>query len=158
MGIFDKLFKNNTKDEDNKHVLFATVGFGLAISDGEATVDEGSWIGNYISNIQGMTPERHQKIILRSQQERETIMQLLPSLDEDEKIELINFMVGVATADGYFHGEEAAYMYAFSMLMGLSEKQTEAIFDEVFSQFKIDVKEFESAIAKMKNNLNKAGF
>ena len=158
MGFFDKLFKNNSKDEDNKYVLFAIVGFGLAMSDGEATFDEGAWIGDYIANINGMTPERHEKIIIRSQQERQSVMKLLPSLKEHEKIELINFLTGVATADGYFHGKEAAYIYAFSMIIGLSEKQIDDVFDKLFSDFKIDTKEFQSALAEMKNNLNKAGF
>lgn len=34
----------------------------------------------------------------------------------------------------------------------------DAIFDKLFSDFKIDTKEFQSALAEMKNNLNKAGF
>lgn len=149
MGIFDKLF-NNKKDEDNKHVLSASLGFLLAASDGDASPDEGKWIGQYIASIPGMTQERHKRIIDRSISEGTEALKIAPSLSEDERIELVNFMIGVATADGYFHGKEAAFILTFSMFIGFSKDQAMNIMDHLFSEHEIDNNEFQNACKEMK--------
>ena len=55
MSIFNKLFSDKSSNEDDKYVLYAALGSMLALSDGDASQDEGKWVGLYISSIPGMT-------------------------------------------------------------------------------------------------------
>jgi len=154
MGFFDKLFKNNSNDEDNKYILFAALGSLLSISDGKATSEEGLWIAQYVASINGMTAERHKKILNRSIGDGANAMKNSKKLNENEKIELLDFLIGVAIADGYFHGQEAAFIFTYSMFLGFSKEKSLNLLNHFFDEYEIDLNEFKNACEQMKDRFN----
>ena len=156
MGIFDKLFKNNN-DEDNKYVLFASMAIALSASDGDFSTEEALELGRYLSNVPGMTAERQKKIITRADKEGLEALKSAKDLTKKDKLELINFLIGIATSDGYFHGEEAAFIVTFTLLLGYSKDEAMRINDHLFQEYKIDLKEFEIALQKRANMMKNKG-
>lgn len=158
MGLINRLFGSKTSNEDDKYVLFGALGSMLALSDGEGTKEEGEWVGGYLASVPGMTRERHVNIIKRAGAEGHNALNHAQKLNEDEKIELINFLIGVATADGYFHGEEAAFIFTFSIFLGFNKDQSMNICNHLLEEYDINMDEFNNACDKMKSRFNQAGF
>jgi|TARA_B110000238_G_scaffold76103_1_gene83773 uncharacterized tellurite resistance protein B-like protein len=147
MGLLSKIFGNDD-DADLKYVLFAAFSGSLSNVDGEMTNEEVQVINNYLSSVPGMTEQRQIKIIKKANNQSEEAFKSAQALNEKDKLELIGFLVDVAFADGYFHGEEASYIIKFSVDLGFNPSQ---ITDYVMDNFDINIDEFVEASRKRLN-------
>ena len=146
MGIFDKLFGN--KNEDDKLVILTVLGELVSQSDGNMDKTELDWISEYISSQENMTETRFNTIMKRAREEGLSILNKIQKMNEDDKLEILNFMVGVAESDGYFHGSEAMSIAGFSTFLGFDAIK---ILEDIQSKFDIDEDELEAAAENMKN-------
>ena len=75
-------------------------------------------------------------------------------MKEDEKIELINFLIGVAMSDGYFHGAEANHIAMVGVLIGLDPVN---IINHITTNYEIDENEMTVSMENMKEYLKSQG-
>ncbi len=153
MGILDKIFGANS-NEDDKYVIFWACSYALAGADGEVTKDEAEFAASYIFNAPGMTEKRYNSIKERFTRESQTAMAKARDLKEDEKIELINFLIGIAMSDGYFHGAEANHIAMLGALIGLNP---ENLIHHITNNYEIDENEMIDSMEKMKQHLKSQG-
>ena len=152
MGIFDKLFGN--KNQDDKLVILTVMGELVSQSDGNMDKTEIDWISKYISSQENMTEPRFNKIMERAREEGLSILNKIQKMNEDDKLEILNFMVGVAESDGYFHGSEAWSIAGFSALLGFDANK---IFEDMQSKYDIDKDELDAAAENMINYMKNKG-
>tara|TARA_B100000963_G_C22624877_1_gene671817 strand:+ start:1244 stop:1927 length:684 start_codon:yes stop_codon:yes gene_type:complete len=150
-------FRDDISD-DNKYILFATLAIALFSTDGEISSKEGFELGRYLSSVPGMNPEREKKIVLTAKNKGLEIIQSANSLSVKDREELINFLISMATADGYFHGREAAFIIQSSILMGHTKEQVKELNYRIFTDYKIDLDEFKNGFQKMSNSKIKMNF
>ena len=153
MGILDKIF-GASSNEDDKYVIFMACSYALAGADGEVSDEEAKFSGSYIAGLPGMTEKRYNSIRERFTREAETALVKAKDLKEDDKIELINFLIGVAMSDGYFHGAEANHIAMVGVLIGLDPVH---IINHIASNYEIDENEMTVALENMKQYLNSQG-
>ena len=160
MGFFDNLFKKDSTDNDDKYVLFASLYSLLADSDGEVSIEEGEYFANYLVSKDGMTMERYTKIVERASIEHHAAdaIKIAKKFSKDERHELINFLIGLAQSDGYFHPIEAASIWAYSRILDFPREESKAIYDRLLNEYGIDYGEFLNASKQMKNKLIQQGF
>lgn len=153
MGILDKIF-GTSSNEDDKYVIFMACSYGLAAADGEISDEESNFSGSYIANLPGMTEKRYNSIRERFTRESKTAVEKAKDLKEDEKIELINFLIGVAMSDGYFHGAEANHIAMVGVLIGLDPVN---IINHIATNYEIDENEMIDSMENMKQHLKSQG-
>lgn len=153
MGILDKIF-GTSSNEDDKYVIFMACSYGLAAADGEISDEESNFSGSYIASLPGMTEKRYNSIKERFTRESKTAVEKAKDLKEDEKIELINFLIGVAMSDGYFHGAEANHIAMLGVLIGLDPVN---IINHIATNYEIDENEMIDSMENMKQHLKSQG-
>lgn len=153
MGILDKIF-GASSNEDDKYVIFWACSYALAGADGEISNEEAKFASSYIANAPGMTENRFNIIKERFAKESETALAKARDLKEDEKIELINFLIGVAMADGYFHGAEVNHIAMLGVLIGLNP---ENLIHHITTNYEIDENEMIDSMENMKQHLKSQG-
>ena len=84
----------------------------------------------------------------RAREEGLSILNKIQKMNEDDKLEILNFMVGVTESDGYFHGSEAMSIAGFSTFLGFDAIK---ILEDIQSKFDIDEDELEAAAENMKS-------
>ena len=140
MGIFNKLFKS--KKEDDKLVILAVLGEMVAESDGIMDENEKKWISEFISSQPKMNESRFNNIIQRARKEGAEILNKINKMDQDEKLEILNFMIGVALSDGYFHGSEAMAISIFSVSLGFDPLKVLQDIKEKYNSADLIIKSF----------------
>ena len=116
MGIFQKLFGSA---EEDKWALYMRLGFILAASDGNATQDEGDFSGKFIIDKGKLTQSQYDRVrekFLKMDNPFEKILEL----SNDEKQELLKFLLTLAMTDNEFHEKEFLFIINCTLTMGMN--------------------------------------
>jgi len=108
MGIFDKLFKKNKGDD--KYILFAKAGLLLSHADGDFSDQENQWIVEYVESIPNITEDRVDNILKKGSENLAEISSFSELKSLNDKKEFINFLIGVAKADGILDALELKFI------------------------------------------------
>ena len=108
MGIFDKLFKKHKGDD--KYILFAKAGLLLSHADGDFSDQENQWIVDFIRSIPKITEDRVDNILKKGSENLEEIPSFSELKSVNDKKELIDFLIGVAKADGNLDALELKFI------------------------------------------------
>tara|TARA_Y100000022_G_C13078815_1_gene296802 strand:- start:201 stop:671 length:471 start_codon:yes stop_codon:yes gene_type:complete len=154
MGILDTIFGTSSSSEDDKYVLYLFAALNVATVDGVAAKEEENKIFEFFLSDLGFSNERYNKIRNRADKEGAQVFSKAKNLNDDDKIELMNFLVDIATSDGYFHGEELVYIIGIGMLIGLN---SEKLYNHLTDNFEIDSDEVKKASDRMEKNARQAG-
>ena len=145
-----KLFNDYQSDPElQKWALYLNLVNAISSVDGEVSEDEVAFFKNYLNeNSKNLTESKWETICKIS--DKIDPIDTAKKLQENEKIELLEFLTSVATSDGYFHSKELVWINFFSMLIGLDyERITELIFEK----HKFDKDELRSAWSEMYEKL-----
>ena len=140
MGIFEKLTGGNNS-EIEKWAVFVRLGMTLANTDGSISRDEAVFSSDFIIKKGNLSDADVQKVIKRSQ-EIENQFEIINSFTDEEKTDLIMYLIELSGSDGEFHGKEFVFIIALVGAMGTS---AQAIADVIFSMEGIDLGELEKA-------------
>lgn len=154
MGILDKIFGSSPSTLDDKYVLYMSVAINLTAIDGEQSQQEIDKVFEFFGSIPGMTESRYKRIHDRVTNEANNTFSHVDKLSKDDKLELVNFLVDIATADGHFHGEEFAYILITGVLLGFDYNK---LFDHLLENHQIDKDEFDIASERLKNQFKESG-
>ena len=153
MGILDKMFgSSEASSDDDKYVLYLTTAINLTAVDGEQSQSEIDKLFEFFGSLPGMTEARYKKIHDRVTSGDENSVSYIEKMNEDDKLELINFLIELANSDGHFHGEEFAYVLLTGSLMGLDY---EKLFNHIAEKYHVDEEEFNVASARLKKSFEK---
>ena len=108
MGIFDKLFKKHKGDD--KYILFAKAGLLLSHADGDFSDQENQWIVEYVESIPKITEDRVDNILKKGSENLAEISSFSELKSLNDKKEFINFLIGVAKADGNLDALELKFI------------------------------------------------
>lgn len=108
MGIFDKLFKKHKGDD--KYILFAKAGLLLSHADGDFSDQENQWIVEYVESIPNITEDRVDNILKKGSENLAEISSFSELKSLNDKKEFINFLIGVAKADGILDALELKFI------------------------------------------------
>ena len=108
MGIFDKLFKKHKGDD--KYILFAKAGLLLSHADGDFSDQENQWIVEYVESIPNITEDRVDNILKKGSENLAEISSFSELKSLNDKKEFINFLIGVAKADGVLDALELKFI------------------------------------------------
>ena len=152
MGILDKIFgKSERKNKEDKLVLFVNLFMNLAGADGERSKEEGDYIIDYVSRYSSeITKEKWMEIVLKAESLGDNAMEMAIELDQNEKIKLVEELIGLAGSDGHFHGAEFSWIMVFSETIGLDSKIVQ---DEILKNHEIDMDEFNKSLREFENRL-----
>lgn len=148
MGILDKIFGPQDSSEDDKYVLYMNLALNLIAVDGDQSDDEMNKFFDFFRSIPGMTESRYERIHNRVVKQ-DGPLSYIDKINEDEKFELINFLIDLANSDGYFHGEECAYIILLAMMLKLD---VEKLYDFLNTNYLINQAELEVATERLKEN------
>tara|TARA_B100001093_G_scaffold478040_1_gene505870 strand:+ start:5613 stop:6071 length:459 start_codon:yes stop_codon:yes gene_type:complete len=151
MGILDTIFKTSSSSEDDKYVLYLWAALNVATVDGVADEKEENKIYEFFGLNLGFSAERYDKIRNRADREGTQIFSKAKNLNDDDKMELMNFLVDIATSDGHFHGEELIYIVGIGMLLELNYAK---LYNHLTENFEIDPDEVKIASERIKKNMN----
>jgi tellurite resistance protein len=151
MGILDTIFKTSSSSEDDKYVLYLWAAINVATVDGVADEEEENKIYEFFLSDLGFSTERYDKIRNRADREGTQIFSKAKNLNDDDKMELMNFLVDIATSDGHFHGEELIYIVGIGMLLELNYVK---LYNHLTENFEIDPDEVKIASERIKKNMN----
>jgi len=154
MGILDKIFGSSPSTLDDKYVLYMSLAINLTAVDGEQSQDEIDELFKFFGSIPGMTESRYTRIHDRVTNEGNNALSHIDKLSEDDKLELVNFLIDIATADGHFHGEEFAYILMMGVMLGLDYNK---LFDHLIENHEIDKDEFDLASERLKKQFKESG-
>lgn len=119
MGILDKIFGAGSSD-DEKWVLYLSMSMALAQADGETTKEEVDGSIIRLLRDKGVNQDRIPSIVEKAQnQNLGHTFTKIADFKEDDKIDLINYLITIAHDDGYFHGEELVFICLAGTMMGL---------------------------------------
>ena len=152
MGILDKIFgKSERKNKEDKLVLFVNLFMNLAGADGERSKEEGDYIIDYVSRYSSeITKEKWMEIVSKAESLGDKAMGMAIELDHNEKIKLVEELIGLAGSDGHFHGAEFSWIMVFSETIGLDSKIVQ---DEILKNHEIDMDEFNKSLREFENRL-----
>jgi len=152
MGILDKIFgKSERKNKEDKLVLFVNLFMNLAGADGERSKEEGDYIIDYVSRYSSeITNEKWMEIVSKAESLGDNAMGMAIELDQNEKIKLVEELIGLAGSDGHFHGAEFSWIMVFSETIGLDSKIVQ---DEILKNHEIDMDEFDKSLREIENRL-----
>ena len=120
MGILDKLF-GSSSNQDDKWVMYIRMSMALAHVDGETTKDEVDGAIGRLLVDKGVSADRIPSILERAKDQTfDEALENAKSLNDDERIELLNHLIGNAHDDGYFHGEEVVFIAYVGAQIGLN--------------------------------------
>ena len=108
MGLFDKLFKKHKGDD--KYILFAKAGLLLSHADGDFSDQENQWIVEYVESIPNITEDRVDNILKKGSENLAEISSFSELKSLNDKKEFINFLIGVAKADGVLDALELKFI------------------------------------------------
>ena len=131
-----------------------SLAINLTAVDGEQSQDEIDELFKFFGSIPGMTESRYTRIHDRVTNEGNNALSYINKLSEDDKLELVNFLIDIATADGHFHGEEFAYILMMGVMLGLDYTK---LFDHLIENHEIDKDEFDVASERLKNKYKDSG-
>ena len=154
MGILDTISGTSSSSEDDKYVLYMSAAINLTAVDGEQSQEELDKLFEFFGSIPGMTESRYSRIHDRVINEENNAFSHIGKLSEDDRLELVNFLVDIATADGHFHGEEFAYILMMGVMLGLDYKK---LFDHLAESHEIDQDEFDVASERLKKKYKESG-
>jgi len=145
MGILDKLFGNSGgKKEEDKLVLFVKLLMNLAEADGERSEEEGDYIFDYVSRSSSViTKEKWMDITSKAESLGGKAIEMALKLDQNEKMELVKELIGIAASDGYFHGAEFGWIMVLSTTIGLDAEIVEY---EILKNHEIDLDELNKSM------------
>lgn len=151
MGILDTIFGTSSSSEDDKYVLYLWAAINVATVDGVADEEEENKIYEFFLSDLGFSTERYDKIRNRADREGAQVFSKAKNLNDDDKMELMNFLVDIATSDGHFHGEELVYIVGVGILLGLNYAK---LYNHLTENFEIDPDEVKIASERIKKNMN----
>ena len=154
MGILDSIFGSSNK-EDDKYVIFTACAMQLSFADGEVSQSEADFVVKYLrTNEPAISDNRLKKILDRGHDEGPELIGKITTLSENDRLELIQLLIGVAASDGEFHGEEAATIITWSIALGLNY---EKISNFIFENYDVDTKQLEAAMSRINKNMKDQG-
>ena len=154
MGILDKIFgTSSSQQQDDKYLFYFWAMFETAHADGSLDDSEGKKLVDYFQNHIGMSESRFLRLQERynEQVDQFSIIEKAKNLTDEDKVELLNMLCGIALADGHFHAFEATRIAAIAMSMGLSMA---TVLEDIISKFEIDPDELAEATKIFSNKLN----
>ncbi|MDC1218159.1 TerB family tellurite resistance protein [Flavobacteriaceae bacterium] len=147
MGILDSILGSSNK-EDDKYVIFTACAFLVSSVDGEVSQPEGDFVVKYLrENIPSISENRVKKILDRGFKEGPGLVAKIIDFSENDKLEVIQLLIGVAASDGEFHGAEVAMIITISLNLGLN---TKAISSFIIENYDVDTKQLEDGFSRFK--------
>lgn len=154
MGILNKIFgTTSSEQQDDKYLFFLWAMIETAHADGNLDASESMKLVDYFQNHIGMSESRFLRLQDRynEQVDQFSIIEKAKNLTDEDKVELLNMLCGIALADGHFHGFEATRIAAIAMSMGLNMA---TVFKDIVSKFDIDPDEIAEATKIFSNKLD----
>ena len=143
MNIFEKLMGGNS--DLDKWALFFSLGYGLAGSDGEFSKSEGHFSGAFLREKGNLSDADLKKVIEKSQNIKDPI-EKVQKLSNDDQLELFKYLIGLASADGKFHGNEYLAILALVFAIGIDPQ---VITNIICNLDTVDPEELRKAYQKM---------
>jgi uncharacterized tellurite resistance protein B-like protein len=154
MGILDTIFGTSSSSEDDKYVLYLWAALNVATVDGVAAEEEENKIYEFFLSDLGFSKDRYNRVRNRADREGAQALNNSKNLNDDDKVELMNFLVDIAASDGYFHGEELVFIVGIGMLIGINQ---EKLYNHLIDNFEIDQDEVKIATERMQKNMKAQG-
>jgi len=149
MGILGNIFGSNSSDDD-KWIIYTRCAMALAHVDGETSEEEVHGTVARLHQRSGLSNDRVWSIIEKAKNEdfSAAIERAKSTLSEDEKLDLLDFLIGNAHDDGYFHGEEVVFIAWLGVQFSFDAEYlfTHMTTHETYKS--VDIKEIEEAMAK----------
>ena len=110
MGILDKIFGAGSSDDD-KWVLYVSMSMALAQADGETTQEEVEGSIVRLLRDKGVSQDKIPSIVEKAQnQDLGETFTKIRDFKDDDKLDLISYLINISHDDGYFHGEELVFI------------------------------------------------
>ena len=155
MGILDKIFGASSSDDD-KWVLYLSMSMALAEVDGETTQEEVDGQLIRLLRDKGVSQDRIPSIIEKAQnQDLGETFTKIADFKEDDKIDLINYLINVAHDNGYFHGEELVFICLAGSMMGLDGEYLYNHLNTHENYLKVDQDEINKAFERVNKSFAK---
>lgn len=150
MGILDKIFgKSERKNKEDKLVLFVNLLMNLAGADGERSEEEYDYVFGYaLRHSTEITKEKWMEIVSKADSLGDKVMGMAIELDHNEKIKLIEELIGLANSDGHFHGAEFTWIVVFCRKIGLDQD----IAEELLKNHSVDMDEVNKVVKNLKGD------
>ena len=150
MGILDKIFgKSERKKKEDKLVLFVNLLMNLSGADGDRSEEEYGYVFDYASRYSSeITKEKWMEIVSKAESLGDKAMGMAIELDHNEKIKLIEELIGLANSDGHFHGAEFTWIVVFCRQIGLDQD----IAEELLKNHSVDMDEVNKTIKNLKSD------
>lgn len=150
MGILDKIFgKSERKKKEDKLVLFVNLLMNLAGADGERSEEEYGYVFDYASRYSTeITKEKWMEIVSKAESLGDNAMRMAIKLDQNEKIKLVEELIGLADSDGHFHAAEFTWIIGFCLQIGLDKD----IAEELLKNHSVDIDEVNKVIKNLKGD------
>jgi len=154
MGILNKIFGSTSSNEDDKYVLYLSLALQLAAVDGVGAQEEENKIYEFFLSDLKLTKEHYNRIRNKVDSVGEKTFSTIDKLNDDDKVELLNFLVDMATSAGHFHGDELVFIVTIGAFLGLDH---EKLFDRLTSMFEVDQDEINKAFERAQKHMKDKG-
>ena len=144
MGILNRFFGKSNSTNEDKLALFLNLMSNLSGVDGNQSSEEVDFIQNYLSKMENnFTREKWERIVVKAQEIGSNAISQASKLAENEKSELLNALIGIAAADGYFAGAEYTWIMVFASALGLD---VDKISNDIMDRYQVNLNEAETSM------------
>tara|TARA_B100002051_G_C16412180_1_gene475217 strand:+ start:76 stop:564 length:489 start_codon:yes stop_codon:yes gene_type:complete len=155
MGILDKIFGAGSSDDD-KWVLYVSMSMALAQADGETTQEEVEGSIVRLLRDKGVSQDKIPSIVEKAQnQDLGETFTKIRDFKDDDKLDLISYLINISHDDGYFHGEELVFICLAGSMMGLDGEYLYNHLTTHENYLKVDQDEINKAFERVNNSFQK---
>tara|TARA_B110000014_G_scaffold194063_1_gene142959 strand:- start:1358 stop:1819 length:462 start_codon:yes stop_codon:yes gene_type:complete len=153
MGILDKVFGSSSTSDD-KWLIYTKCAMVLAHVDGDTSEKEVHGAVARLHQRGGLSRDKINSLIDRASNEDfdAAIERAKSTLSEDEKLDLVNFLIGNAQDDGYFHGEEVVFIAWVGAQFDMDADALIAHMVAEESYENVDIEEVKKALERFKQD------
>ena len=152
MGILDKIFGNTTKNLnslENKIAIYLSLFTNLAMADGNAAEVELQFSREFLSVIPGvkdLSENQWERIFSKAESYGSDSLLEADNLTDDDKFELIDYLVQGAASDGHFDSNELSFIFVVSSVIGHDPVN---VLKYIQENFEVDQTEIDKSLKKM---------